>query len=140
MTFDPTRLSAAGIDLSPRARHTAVVSASPADDAETVIASLSIPGNLPTTLGCLLFGWVAFTVGASGTAVTVRIRKSTVAGTVVAATGAVTFTAADLGALAVQGLDATPALPNQVYVVTLEVADGAAESTVSGVDLVALVV
>jgi hypothetical protein len=136
----PLRLSAAGVDLSPRVLTTGVVVASPTDDAETIVASLTIPGNLVVPSGILLRGWGAFTVGASGADVNLRLRKAAVDGTILAATGAVTVAAADLGALAVDGFDTAPALPNQVYVLTAEVGSAAAASTFSAVRLSAIVV
>lgn len=134
------RLSAAGVDLSPRVKHTSTVVASPTAAAETIVASLTIADNVATSLGIVVAGWGAFTVGTAGVSVNLRIRKTDVNGTVVAATGAVTYTAADLGSLVVLGLDASPTLPNQVYVLTATVASANAASTFSAVDLVAIVV
>ena len=136
----PLRLSAAGIDLSPRVLTTGTVVGSPTADAETIVASLTIPGNLVTSTGILLRGWGAFTVGTNGVSVNLRLRKTDVAGTILAATGAVTATAADLGALTVDGLDTAPVLPNAVYVLTAEVVSGSAASTFSAVRLSAIVV
>jgi hypothetical protein len=138
--LNPVRLSAAGVDLSPRVVHSSTVAASPAASSETVIASLTVTGALSQALGVVLHGFAAFTVGASGASVNLKLRQTGTSGTTIAATGAVTYTAADLGALAVQGLDTAAVLPNQVYVLTMTVASGAAESTVSAVDLLALVV
>jgi hypothetical protein len=136
----PLRLNAGGIDLTPRVQHTATVAASPATNAETTIASLTISGNLATGLGVLLVGFAAFTVGTSGVSVNLKLRQTDTSGTTIKATGAITYTAADLGSLTIVGLDASPTLPGQVYVLTMTVASGAAASTVSAVSLVALVV
>jgi hypothetical protein len=140
MTAQNTRLNGAGLDLSPRVAHTATVVASPAAATETIIASLTLNKDWQTGLGVVLFGWAAFTVGTSGVSVVLRIRETNASGTVIASTGAVTYTAADLGSLSLQGLDAGIAPPVNVYVVTMTVASGAAESTVSAVDLLALLI
>jgi hypothetical protein len=135
----PLRLSAAGVDLSPRVKSTGTVVASPTDDAETIVASLTIAENVAVSAGVLLRGWGAFTVGTNGVSANLRIRKTDVAGTVLAATGAVTLAAADLAALAVDALDTSPALPNQVYVLTAELVSASAGSTFSAVRLSAIV-
>ena len=142
MTSPPTplRLAAPGVDLSGRLFHSATVAASPAASSETTIATLTIPANLVVTTGVFLFGFAAFTVGTSGVSVNLKLRQTDTSGSTVKATGAVTYTAADLGAGSLFGLDASPTLPNQVYVLTMTVASGAASSTVSAVTLLALVV
>lgn len=137
---DPILVSAAVIDLSKRFRGTTTVVASPALAAETIIASLTLSDAIQVVSNVKLFGWAAFTVGTSGVSTQLRIRKTNVTGTVVGDTGAVTNAAASLDALNVPGLDATPALPGQVYVLTLQVASGGAVSTVSAVNLRAEVI
>ena len=135
----PIQLNAAGVDLGPRYFRTATVVASPAAAAETIVASLTITEDLAVSKGIALVGFGAFTVGASGVSVNMRIRKTDVVGTALKATGAITYTAADLGALTVVAFDTAPTLPNQVYVLTAIVASGAAASTFSAVELQALV-
>lgn len=129
------RLSAVGVDLSKRYFRTGTVVASPAAAAETIVGSLTIDDDVAIQKGVALFGWCALTVGASGTAVNMRIRKTDVAGSVVAASGGTTVTAADLIERGLLGFDTSPVLPGQVYVVTLIVNSGAAASTVSAVEL-----
>lgn len=138
---NPIQMGAAGIDLSGRLVQTSTVAASPATAAETVIASVTIPGNLQVASGVFLFGWAAFTVGTSGTAANLKLKQTNAAGATLAATGATTggITAAALADINVQGVDTSPA-SGQVYALTLTVAAGAATSTVSGVSLVAIVV
>lgn len=136
----PVRLSSVGLDLAPRVTRSATVVASPALAAETIIGTITLPTNLNANLGVILFGWAAFTVGASGSAVNLRIRKTDVSGSVVKATGLCTYTAADLGTLTVMGVDTSPTVPGGVYCLTMIVTAGAAESTVSAVELLALVV
>lgn len=138
----PIELNANVIDLSRRVVDTTAVVASPALAAETIIASLAIPdfGLTPITQKVYLQGWAAFTVGTSGTAAQLRIRQTSVAGTVVAASGALTggIAAAALVAQDIAGSDATPGVGT--YVLTLQVTAGAAASTVSAVQLLALIV
>jgi len=125
------------IDLSPRFVTTTTVVASPAAAAETIIASITIPnlGDNPLASGIDLSGWAAFTVGTSGTAITLRIRQTNVAGTIVGNTGALTggIAAAALVAQDVEGFDTAPGVA--VYVLTLQVTAGSAASTVSAVKL-----
>jgi hypothetical protein len=135
----PIKETAAGLDLSPRIARSDTVAASPAAAVETIICTLAIPTDVAVALGVQLFGWAAFTVGASGVSGNLRIRQTNASGTVVSATGATTVTAANLVERSVQGFDASPP-SGGVYVLTLTVGSGAAESTVSDVQLLALVI
>lgn len=135
----PIHYSANSIDLSPRVQRSTTVAASPAASSETTICTLTVSGNIAVSTGILLFGWAAFTVGASGVSVNLKLRQTDTSGTTVAATGAVTYTAADLGSLSLQGFDTAGVLPGQVYVLTMTVASGAASSTVSACQLTAVV-
>lgn len=129
--------SALGIDLSARIAGSTVVVASPTDNTETIIASVTTPGGLSYATGCFVVAFAAFTVGTSGTAVNLRIRQTTVAGTVIAATGATNegvTAATQLGERVAWGLDTAPA-DSQIYKATLTVTAGAAVSTVSAVFL-----
>lgn len=136
----PITSNVAHEDLSARFPVTTTVVASPALAAETIIASLAIPqfGDVAVVSGIQLSGWAAYTVGASGTAVQLRIRQTNVAGTVVVATGALGKTAASLYVDDVMGTDATPGVAT--YVLTMIVTAGAAQSTVSACSLSAVVV
>ncbi len=140
MSPDPIRLSAKDVDLSLRVVRTGTVVASPAAAAETIIASLTVVPDLVVGLGVVLNGYAAYTVGTGGTAVTLRMRRTDVAGAIVKASGAMTRTAANLAADDILAVDTGPTLPNQVYVLTMQVTAGAAASTVSAVELVAIVV
>lgn len=132
---------AAAMDFSSRIVHSSVVVASPALAAETIIASVTIPGDIAVVTGVYLSGWAAFLIGASGTAANLRIRRTDVAGTVVAATGATTggIAAGNLVDANVNGLNASPAA-SQVYVMTLQITAGGAASTVSAVSLFAFAI
>lgn len=127
-------------DLSARFQSTQAVAASPTANAETIIATLTLDSfnDISVVNGVRLHGWAAFTVGTSGTAVNLRIRQTNASGTIIAATGATTATAANLAALEVVGKDPAPGIG--VYVLTMTVTGGAAASTVSAVHLGAIIV
>jgi hypothetical protein len=138
----PVLESANALDLSPRIVGSTTVVASPTDNTETIIASVTVPGGLSYATGVFVVAWAAFTVGTSGTAVNLRVRQTDVAGAVKAATGAVNegvTAATQLGVRVAWGLDAAPA-DGQIYKATLTVTGGAAASTVSAVFLGAIAV
>jgi hypothetical protein len=138
----PIAQNAANIDLSQRAAATTAVVGSPALAAETIIAQLSLNTDEVITSGIMLRGFAAFTVGTSGTAATLRIRRTNVAGTQVATTGALTggIAAGNLVAETILAFDTGASLAGQVYVLTLQITAGAAASTVSAVEFDALIV
>lgn len=134
------RFDGAATDLSSRYYHSVTVAASPAAASETTIATLTVSGNVAVQKAIYLAGWCAYTVGTSGTAVTLKLRQTDTSGTTLATTGALTKTAASLYADDINGLDTAGVLPGQVYVLTMTVTNGAAASTVSAVFLQAVVV
>jgi hypothetical protein len=136
----PVKYSGEALDFSPRVRRTAAVVASPAAATETIVASLSIPDDLSVGLGFLLLGYAAYTVGTAGVTGNLRIRRTNVTGTIVKASGALTVAATELHAPAIFALDTGGSLPNQVYVLTLTIGSASAESAVSAVELIAVVV
>ena len=136
----PTRMLADAIDLKPRVIRSGTVAASPSAAAETTICTLTVDRDLQVSLGIFLVGFAAYTVGTSGTAVNMRIRQTDTSGTVVKATGATTRSAGNLVSQSVLGFDTAPVLPNQTYVLTMTVTAGAAASTVSAAELVAIVI
>ena len=142
MPTEAIKTSAVGLDLSSRIVDTVAITGSPALAAETIVATLNLPsfGSPTVVQRVYLDGWVSFTVGTSGTAITLRIRQTNVAGTVIATSGALTggIAAGNLVAQDIAGSDASPGVG--VYVLTLQVTAGAAASTVSAVSLRALVV
>lgn len=142
MSIDPVRFAGESVDLSKRVLESTAVVASPAAAAETVIGQLTVAEPEAVLAGIVLFGWAAFTVGTSGTAAQLRLRRGGVAGTLLAASGAVTggIAAAGLVTMGIQGLDTAPVLPNQLYSLTLQVTAGAAASTVSAVSVIALAI
>lgn len=131
----PIRLSADEMDMSPRRFYSTTVAGSPALAAETIVCTLTVAANVAILQSVRLQGWAAFTVGTSGVSAQLRIRQTNVAGTVKADSGAVTVTAGNLREASVQGDDTASAIPGQVYVLTLQIASGAATSTVSAVYL-----
>jgi uncharacterized protein (DUF342 family) len=81
------------------------------------------------------------TVGAAGTDVTVKLRRTGTSGTTVVSSGVLNAPAAgDVLTFSIQGFDTGTVMPSQVYVLTVTVANGAAESTVSACSLVAVIV
>ena len=137
----PIRDDSANMDFSARFQRSTTVAASPAAASETTVCSLTLTGDIAVVQGTALWGFVALTVGASGTDVTVKIRRTDTSGTTVVSTGLLNAPAAgDLLAIPLQGFDTGTAMPGQVYVLTVTVANGAATSTVSACSLLALVV
>jgi len=136
--LQPIGVSGAGVDLSSRIIANSTVTASPATNAETVVATIpAISSAVVTSVGVLLNFTLAFTVGTSGTAVQYRIRTGIVAGagSVLFNSGATTggIAAGNLILQDVSALDTAPTLPGASYCVTLTVTGGAATSTVSAV-------
>lgn len=136
----PIHLTADGIDLGPRFFSSTTVVASPSAAAETTVGSLTLTGDIAATKGVFVFGMAAYTVGTSGTAVTLKIRRTDTSGATQVTSGALTKTAANLYCDDVQAFDSGPTLPGQVYVLTMTVTAGAATSTVSAVQMFAIVV
>lgn len=137
--YEPTLLSARGIDLSARFAASSAIVGSPAGSSETIVASVTIPSNVQVYNGIELVGFAAFTVGTSGASATLTLRQTSTSGTSIATTGAVTVTAGNLISHYLGGIDTAPAA-GQVYKLTLTIGSGAAASTVSAVYLRALVI
>jgi cell division protein ZapA (FtsZ GTPase activity inhibitor) len=133
-------MSAEGIDLSPRFYFTEAVTGSPATSAEVVVATLNISDDLTALEGVYLSAWASLTVGTDGVSILTRIRRDSLTGTVIKASGATTATAAQLVDRAIEGVDESPSFPNEVYVLTMAVGSASAGSTVSAVTFAALVV
>lgn len=137
---NPIQQGAIGLDLSARVFKSEVVVASPAAAAETTICSVTVGGDLSTALGVVLMGWATYTVGTNGVSVLFKLRRTDASGTTVTASGAETTTAANLGSRTIMGVDDGQVAARQVYVLTMTVASGSAESTVSAVTLLAIAV
>lgn len=118
---------------------TAAVTASPTDDAETVIATL--PGVTVTfpsdkvAIQCVIdINWQAAT-----TSVTFKIRRTGIAGTVVATMVETPKAAAELtrGISSIAGVDAPGDMANGAYVLTATCTTAGGASTVNAVAMVA---
>src|SRR5579859_2720486 len=131
----PIALSSEVLDMSARFVESHAVAASPAGGSITTICSLTISADLVVTKGIFLEAFAAYTVGTNGVSGLLQIRQTNTTGTVIATTGALTVTAANLVAASCQGIDTAGVLPGQVYVVCLTVGSGSATSTVSSVSL-----
>jgi hypothetical protein len=137
----PIHLDASAIDLSTRLQRSVAITASPPDATETAVCTLTLTGDIAVVAGTALFGYVALTVGTSGTDVTVKLRRASAAGATVVSSGIINApAAADLLAYSIQGFDTGTVMPGQVYVLTVTVANGAAASTVSATSLIGIVV
>jgi hypothetical protein len=133
------KLSAAVVDLSSRFGTTSTVVASPAAATETIIASLTLNLDVAVAAGVWLQGWAALTAGTNAVGAQLKLRRTDASGSTLKDSGAVTVVATKLYAPAIHAFDTGPTLPGQVYVLTLTMASGSAESTVSAVTLSALV-
>jgi hypothetical protein len=135
----PIRYDSISFDLSKRFPFTTTVAASPSASLETIIGTLTIPSfsDIAVVSGIELSGWAAYTVGTSGTAVTLKIRQTNVSGSTIVSTGALTRAAGSLAADDVNGVDTSPV---GVYVLTMTVTAGAATSTVSALQLSAVII
>lgn len=135
----PIQYGGAAVDLSPRHKRTSTVTGSPAAAAETIIATLSLTNDVAVMSGIIVYGYCAFTAGTSGVSATLKLRQTDTSGTTLKTSGAVTVVAASLYDRAIVGFDASPVMPTQVYVMTLTIGSGSAASTVSAVELGALI-
>jgi hypothetical protein len=118
----------------------AAIVASPAAAAETVVASLTLPVQIRADQTVFLFGNPVYIVGTNGTAGTVRLRRTSVGGALVASSGALVVAATNPVAPILLAPDVPGFVANQVYVLTLQITAGSAASTLSAVALYALVV
>lgn len=130
----PINDTAANVDFSNRPVVSTTVVASPALAAETIICTVTVPNNIQVLSGVKLNGWAAFTMGTSGVSCQLRIRRTNVTGTVAVNGGAVTGVAAALYSPTINGYD-TGGVAGTVYNLTMQIASGAAASTVSAVFL-----
>jgi hypothetical protein len=134
----PIQYDAAHLDLSARFFSSSVVAASPATNAETTICTLTLTNDLAIQTGVLLIAQCSFTAGTSGTAATVKIRRTNTSGATIVTSGATTAVATQVYQPTLLGIDPNPVPNTTVYVVTLTVTGGAATSTVSAVNMIAI--
>lgn len=137
---EPIRYNSVALDLATRFQSYKTVDASPSAGTETVIATLTLAdfADIAVVNRIELRGWAAFTVGTSGVSANLRIRQTDGNGTVVVASGATTVAATNLKALDVFGFDAAPGVA--AYALTLTIGSGAAASTVSALELSAVII
>jgi hypothetical protein len=136
----PIKIGAATVALDERLFQTSTVAASPAAGTITVVATLTLNGDLVITEGVLLVAYAAYTVGTNGVTALWQIRRTDATGTIIKASGAKTVVAATLVDEAIVGFDTGAVLPNQVYALCATIGSGSAESLVSAVTLAALVI
>jgi hypothetical protein len=121
---------------------TFAITGSPSAAAETVVATLTGVELKYSDQVIKLSGAINFTVGTSGNAATLRIRRDTLTGTLVGTAQTLpvtTVVATDTVIGAVNVSDQPGNVAGQVYVMTLQVATAAATSTVNNVNITARV-
>lgn len=136
----PINVDAAHIDLSSRVFSSTTVAGFPGAAVETIVASFTLGGDLALMAGIYLWGFATFTVGTSGTAATLRIRRTDTSGAIQANSGALTVAATNVVSPVVMGFDTQKTLLTQVYVLTLTVTAAVASSTVTACEIRALAV
>ena|SRR6202795_2744612 len=136
--MSPVQEGADSLDLGNALVSTQAVVASPAAGSETIIASLTIP-VVRDDQEVHLIGVCGFTAGTNGVTAQLKIRRTDASGSTKATGPAKTVVAASVYDAVVAAKDAPGAVVNQVYVMTLTVGSGSAQSAVSMVDLKALV-
>lgn len=116
---------------------TAITNASLVTTAETVVATLQIPGPASPSAVVLLEGYVALLTGTGTTGVTVRLRQNSVTGTVVATSGVVTqgVAAGAVDTFSINGQDTPGDVASMIYVLTVQQAGASANGTVNAVAL-----
>lgn len=117
-----------------------VVIGSPALAAETIICTTP-PLNIPLDFAQVLLFWYIFiTIGASGTGLTLRIRRGTgLTGTQVNVTPTFSYVAGQNAGQSGCYFDTPGAIAGQQYTLTAQIPAGAAASAVGDVSLMALV-
>lgn len=138
----PIQYDAAHINLSSRIFTSNTVTGSPATNAETIVCTVTTSGDIAALAGCILMFACSYTVGTSGASARYRLRQTNTSGSTVYDSGACTsgISAGTLVTENIQGFDASPVLPGQVYVLTLTIGSGAATSTVSAANGIVIVV
>ena len=139
----PIELNGISVDLSGRIVRSATVSASPSGSAETVVATTpAFDTSIAFVAGVIVMANLAYTLGTSAASATVKLRQTNVSGATLYSTGAQTGghnTATQLVADDVMAFDTAPAA-GQTYCVTLTIGSGAAASTVSAVQIIAIAI
>ena len=134
------RYSGGLVDMTPRFWQTTTVAASPSAGVITAIASLLISGDSAICSGVWLTAQAAFTAGTAAVTALLEIRETSTTGTLIASSGLVTVVATKLFTQSIQGFDTAAVTPGQVYKLCLTMGSGSATSTVSSLQLAALVI
>lgn len=123
---------------SPRVLSTNTIVASPALAAETVVAQLDGVATRGPGGAVILRGVVNIAAGTGASALYLRIRRgSTAAGTLVGTQTTSTVTASDTYTVPVEVIDNPGEVADQPYVLTAQLANATAASTVEAVSLTA---
>jgi len=136
----PIQIDASHLDLSPRVFRSNTIAASPPDATATAVATVTCTGDIAAVLGVLVIGWYSITIGTNGVTLASKVTRTNAAGTAIATGGAETVTATQVYARSIVAFDTGPTMPGQVYTLTVTVGSGSAASTVSAVQLVAVVI
>lgn len=138
----PIQYDAAHLNLSSRIFTSTAITGSPSGTAETVVCTVTTSGDIAALAGCVVMFAVAYTVAGSGISARYRIKQTGTGGSTVFDSGVTTagIAAAALVSENVQGFDASPVLPGQVYVLTVTIGSGSGASTVSAANGIVIVV
>lgn len=140
----PIKYDSIALDMQARTQISTTVQNSPiAAAAETIICTLTLNrfADIAVQAGVLVNGWCAYTIGGTPTSAQLRVRQTNGSGTVVANTGAMTGghnTAGFLVADDVNGFDSGAGVGT--YVLTLQIAGGSSNTTISAAYLVATII
>jgi hypothetical protein len=135
----PVQEGADSLDLGNAVVSSQTVVASPAAATETIIATLTVP-VIRDDQEVHIDGWCGYTAGTNGVTGQLKIRRTDASGSTKATGPAKTIVATQVYDASIAAKDAPGAVVNQVYVMTLTVGSGSATSTVSAVNLRALIV
>lgn len=110
--------------------------ASPALAAETIVGQVAVTTDAASLVA--MMGFITYTVGTTGTAGRLRIRADSLTGTVVADSGALTATAANVVSALAVGSPAAAEIASRLFVMTLQVTAATAASTLTSLLLLGI--
>jgi hypothetical protein len=117
---------------------TALAGAATTEFLVATLPAVPLPGEPGGVLlsQVIIDGFINYTPGTLGTSVTVRVRRSTIGGTLVGVAQVVTTVAAAAIAIPISAADplsqtTPPTIPGQVYVVTMQNVAGSGAGTVN---------
>lgn len=135
----PIQEGADSLDLGNAVVSSQTVVASPSAATETIIATITVP-VIRDDQEVHIDGWCGFTAGTNGVTAQLKVRRTDASGSTKATGPAKTVVAASVYDASIAAKDAPGAVVNQVYVLTLTVGSGSAQSAVSAVNFRALIV